>query len=230
MIELEARLRVLLVEDCADDAELIERTLRESDFSIDVRVVTGEADFRASLAEFSPELVLSDWALPGFSGAAAVAIAHAWDQNVPCILVSGTLGEELVVEALRSGATDYVLKQRLEALAPAIRRALAEVAERREQARLTADLAATRARYFDLYDVAPVGYCTVSEQGRILEANLTAATLLGVVRGGLVDQPITRLILDADQDSYDVHSKQLFESGEPYSLELRMLKEDGTSF
>jgi len=230
MIELGARLRVLLVEDCADDAELIERSLRESDFSIDVRVVTGEADFRASLAEFSPELVLSDWALPGFSGAAAVAIAHAWDQNVPCILVSGTLGEELVVEALRSGATDYVLKQRLEALAPAIRRALAEVAERREQARLTADLAATRARYFDLYDVAPVGYCTVSEQGRILEANLTAATLLGVVRGGLVDQPITRLILDADQDSYDVHSKQLFESGEPYSLELRMLKEDGTSF
>jgi PAS domain S-box-containing protein len=229
VIEPAPPLRVLLVEDSADDAELIERTLREGDFSIDARLVADEAAFRTGLAEFSPDLVLSDWALPGFSGKAAVRIAREWDATVPCILVSGTLGEELVVQALRSGATDYVLKQRLEALAPAVRRALAEVAERREQARLTADLAATRARYFDLYDVAPVGYCTISEQGRILEANLTAATLLGVVRGGLVNQPIRRLIINADQDIYFLHTKQLFESGQPYSLELRMLKQGATS-
>ena len=261
-MEQPAPLRILLVEDSSDDAELIARTLRQDGFSIDARVVAGEAAFRASLAEFSPQLVLSDWALPGFSGKAAVRIAREWDATVPCILVSGTLGEELVVQALRSGATDYVLKQRLEALAPAVRRALAEVAERREQARLTTDLAAAqdamrrsleahqvelerqneelrraqaeldaaRARYFDLYDLAPVGYCTLSKQGLILETNLTAASLLGVGRGELVDQPIRRFILTADQDLYDVHTQQLFESGEPDSLELRMLKKDGNSF
>jgi PAS domain S-box-containing protein len=75
-----------------------------------------------------------------------------------------------------------------------------------------------------------VGYCTLSEQGLILEANLTAATLLGLARGALVKQPISRFILDADEDIYYLHRKQLFEFGEPQSLELRMLKKDGTAF
>jgi PAS domain S-box-containing protein len=138
-------LRVLVVEDSADDAELATRALRDGGLVVAARIVATAPELRAVLPEFAPELILSDWALPGFSGAAAVAIAHAWDSNVPCILVSGTLGEELVVEALHTGATDYVLKQRLEALVPAVRRALAEAAERREHARLEAELAATQA-------------------------------------------------------------------------------------
>ena len=145
MTDPAAPLRTLLVEDSADDAELIVRRLREGGLAIEVQVVADEGELRAALAAFSPELILSDWALPGFSGADAVAITYAWDPAVPCILVSGTLGEELVVEALHSGATDYVLKQRLEALVPAVRRALAEAAERRDRARLEAELAATQA-------------------------------------------------------------------------------------
>jgi diguanylate cyclase (GGDEF)-like protein/PAS domain S-box-containing protein len=99
-----------------------------------------------------------------------------------------------------------------------------------ELRRTQTELDAARERYFDLYDLAPVGYCTLSAEGRFLEANLTAATLLGVVRGALVKQPISRFILKADQDSYYLHQKQLFESGEPQSLELRMRKKDGTPF
>ena len=71
-----------------------------------------------------------------------------------------------------------------------------------------AELEASRECYFDLYDLAPVGYCTLSEKGLILEANLTAATLLGVARGTLVKQPITRFILKEDQDVYYLHRKQ----------------------
>ncbi len=89
------------------------------------------------------------------------------------------------------------------------------------------DLDAARARYFDLYDLAPVSYVTVSEQGLILEANLTATTLLGVARGALVTQPITRFILQADQDIYYQHRKQLFETGAAQAFELRMVKKDG---
>jgi PAS domain S-box-containing protein len=138
-------LRVLLVEDSADDAELVQRTLHEGGIAFEARLVASEAGFRRELEAFRPELVLADWALPGFSGGAAVAIAHAWDPAVPCILISGMLGEELVVEALRSGATDYVLKQRLAALVPAVRRAVAEGAARREHARLEDELAGTQA-------------------------------------------------------------------------------------
>jgi PAS domain-containing protein len=71
-----------------------------------------------------------------------------------------------------------------------------------ELRRAQAELEAARARYFDLYDLAPVGYCTLSEQGLILETNLTAATLLGVARGALVQQPISRFIFPEDQDLY----------------------------
>ena len=91
-------------------------------------------------------------------------------------------------------------------------------------------LEASRARYFDLYDLAPVGYFTLSEQGLILEANLTAAVLLGVARGALAKQPLTRFIVPEDQDIYYRHRKQLFETGAPQGCELRMLRADAPPF
>jgi PAS domain S-box-containing protein len=92
------------------------------------------------------------------------------------------------------------------------------------------ELDASRARYFDLYDLAPVGYCTISEKGLILEANLTAATLLNTTRKELVNHPISRFILKEDQDIYYLHRKQVFETGEPQACELRMMKNDSTLF
>jgi PAS domain S-box-containing protein len=85
-------------------------------------------------------------------------------------------------------------------------------------------------RYFNLYDLAPVGYCTLSEQGMILEANLTAAVLLDTARSALVKQPISRFILKEDQDIYYQHRKKLFETGEIQEWELRLLKADGSVF
>jgi PAS domain S-box-containing protein len=99
-----------------------------------------------------------------------------------------------------------------------------------ELRRAQAALDAARARYFDLYDLAPVGYCTISEKGLILEANLTAATLLGAARSALGKRPITRFILKEDQGLYYLHRKQLLETGEPQAFELRMVKKDETAF
>ena len=99
-----------------------------------------------------------------------------------------------------------------------------------ELRRTQAELEDTRARYFDLYDLAPEGFITINEQGLILEANLTAANLLGVNRGALANQPIFRLILKEDQDIYYLFRKQLMKSREPQACELRMVKQDGTVF
>ena len=98
-----------------------------------------------------------------------------------------------------------------------------------ELRRAQAELDAERSHYFDLYDLAPVGYLTVGEQGLIREANFTAAALLGVVRGALVNLPISRFILKEDQDIYYRHRKQLFETG-AHVCELRMLRRDGPHF
>ncbi len=99
-----------------------------------------------------------------------------------------------------------------------------------ELRRTQEELEASRARYFDLYDLAPVGYFTLSEQGLILEANLTAAKLLGVARGALVKQPLSRFILPEDQDIYYRHRKQLFETGAPQAWELRLVRKDAAPF
>jgi len=92
------------------------------------------------------------------------------------------------------------------------------------------ELEASRTRYVELYDLAPVGYCTVSEAGLIWQANFSAASLLGVARGVLVKQPLTRFIFKDDQDSYYLLRKRLIETGEPQWCDLRLLKNDGTLF
>ncbi len=92
------------------------------------------------------------------------------------------------------------------------------------------DLEASRARYFDLYDLAPVGYFTISEAGLTLEANLTAATMLSLARGAMLNQPLTRLILPEDRDICSQCLKLLFKTGAPQMCELRMVKKDSAPF
>ena len=141
-------------------------------------------------------------------------------------------------EALASQKAGETLEN-LETLSPELaRRALHELRvhqielemQNEELRRTQEELEVSRARYFDLYDLAPVGYFTLSEQGLILEANLTAAELLGVARGALVKQPLSRFILREDQDIYYLHRKALLETGTPQAWELRMLKKDAAPF
>lgn len=99
-----------------------------------------------------------------------------------------------------------------------------------ELKRVQEELEDARSRYFDLYDLAPVGYCTLSDRGLILEANLAAAALLGTARSSLSGNSLTRFIFTEDQDMYYLHRRKLFENGLPQATELRMVKNDGTVF
>lgn len=99
-----------------------------------------------------------------------------------------------------------------------------------ELRRAQAELEASRARYFELYDLAPVGYFTLSEQGLILEANLTGAGLLGLARRDLINQPISRYILADDQDVYYRYRRHLLETDTPGECDLRMLRADSAPF
>ncbi len=99
-----------------------------------------------------------------------------------------------------------------------------------ELRRAQAEIEASRERYCDLYDMAPVGYLTINEKGLILEANITAATLLGVARSALAKQPLTHFILPEDQDVFYLHRKNLPTTGAAHACELRMMKKDGTTF
>ena len=115
-----------MVEDDAADAELIKHALRKDGLAFTIeRVETGE-DYSRALRTNPPDVILSDYALPAFDGHAALSIAQKECPDVPFIFVTGTMGEEVAIETLKNGATDYVLKVRLTRLASAVERALRE--------------------------------------------------------------------------------------------------------
>ena len=129
-------LRVLIVEDSESDALLLLRALRQSGYEPASRRVESAAALTASLQEQEWDVVLSDFRLPQFNGLEALKLVQASGRDVPFILVSGVIGEETAVQAMKAGAHDYVLKDNLARLAPAIERELrdAEVRRQRRQA------------------------------------------------------------------------------------------------
>jgi diguanylate cyclase (GGDEF)-like protein len=129
--------RLLIVEDVATEAEIAVRRLKKAGLSCTWQRVETEPDFRQALRDFKPHLILSDFALPHFDGLSALASAAAEAPDVPFIFLSGTIGEERAIQALKNGAMDYVLKSNLERLAPAVTRALEDAIARR--ARRTAE-------------------------------------------------------------------------------------------
>jgi len=136
-------LHILMLEDVATDAELIERELEREGLDVDTRRVTTRDAFEQALDAFAPDLILADYSLPSFDGMAALELATEKRPHVPVVFVSGAIGEERAIETLKQGATDYVLKDQLSRLGPAVRRALREAEERR--ARREAEEALRRA-------------------------------------------------------------------------------------
>ena len=126
-------LRILLLEDDARDAELIQGLLEADQFVCDVTWVQTRAEFLTALANNELDLILADYRLPSFDGISALKLASSARPDLPFIFVSGTLGEELAIEALKMGATDYILKTGLSRLAPSVRRALRDSGDRAER-------------------------------------------------------------------------------------------------
>src|SRR5467141_5379522 len=152
-------LRVVMVEDVESDAELAERELKRAGLAVRAHRVQSEEDFRRELGQFQPHAILSDFNMPQFDGMSALRIARATVPDVPFIFVSGTLGENYAIQALKNGATDYVLKNNLVRLPPVIERAVSEAAaraERRREEQLLA-LEHTVVRHIASADSASIG-------------------------------------------------------------------------
>ena len=130
---MKSPLRILHLEDDPNDAALVQSILEADGIACAITRVDNQDDFVAALEHGGIDLILSDFSVPAFDGLSAIAVVRARWPDLPVILVSGTLGEERAIDALKSGATDYVLKERLARLVPAVRRAMLEVKERVER-------------------------------------------------------------------------------------------------
>jgi signal transduction histidine kinase len=150
-------LRILYLEDDPQDAELVQEALETAGIICQVTRVDTEADFIASLEQGGFALILADYALPSFDGLSALKIAQQKWAHVPFIFVSGTLGEEVAIEALKIGATDYVLKTLLSRIVPSVQRALRESQERMELSRAAVALRRSEAYLAEAQQLSHTG-------------------------------------------------------------------------
>jgi C4-dicarboxylate-specific signal transduction histidine kinase len=141
--DVKAKLRLLLIEDSDNDAEVVRRVLRRSGFDLQITRADDEAGVVQALAREELDLVISDYQLPSFDGLAALALVRAARPDLPFIVVSGRVGEDVAVDAVRRGANDYLLKQSLARLPLAVERELREADLRRERGRYREQLVVT---------------------------------------------------------------------------------------
>jgi PAS domain S-box-containing protein len=175
-------LRILILEDVPTDADLVEYELSEAGMAFTAKRVAAKAAYTRALEEYAPDLILSDYSLPSFDGLSALVHARGTCPEVPFIFVSGALGEEKAIELLKQGATDYVLKDRLSRLAPAVSRALQEVDERNERIRAEQALKESEIRYRTIFENTGTATVIVDEATVIVLANKEFERLSGCSR------------------------------------------------
>ncbi|MGC8722642.1 MAG: PAS domain S-box protein [Acidobacteriota bacterium] len=172
-------LRILLVEDVPTDAALVEREIRKEDLDFVSRRVETREEFLAALEEFEPDLILSDYNLPQFDGLSALRLAGERAPEVPFIIITGSLNEETAVECMKAGADDYILKDRLARLVPAIRGAMEKrrlLAERRQA---EVELRESEESYRLLFERNLAGVYRSTTDGRLLDCNDALAAIYG---------------------------------------------------
>ena len=220
--------QILILEDNASDAELERRELRKSGLESAVRVAADRTAYLQALDEFVPDLILADYSLPGFDGLTALAVARERFPDVPVVIVSGVIGEETAIDALKAGATDYVLKNRLFRLGPVARRALLEAEQRVGIRRAEDALRESEALLRALTDNSPDAIYVKDRESRWLMANpavlrivgKSAQEALGRTDLELYDDPeIGRAIVEND--------RRVMEGGVPGEFEETVDTPDG---
>jgi PAS domain S-box-containing protein len=219
----------LIVEDEARDAALIEHTLKEGGFDFLSRCVDTEPGFLRELEQFQPSVILSDHGLPSFDGFSALSLAQKKAPDVPFIFVTGSLGEEMTIKALKSGATDFVLKHRLGTLSPAIHRALRQAEFRLQRKQAEEALLSSEERYRSLVELSPDALF-VQIEDRIVFINSAGVKLFGAANPEqLIGRTLRDLVHPDFYRSVQGRVSSRREDGKPTPfLEQKMLRLDGT--
>ncbi|HEC19427.1 MAG TPA: EAL domain-containing protein [Gammaproteobacteria bacterium] len=177
-------LRVLLIEDSEDDAELTLRQLKKGGYEPIAKRVDTPESMRAALEMREWDIILSDYTMPEFSGPAALALLHSTGLDVPFIVISGAMGEESAVALMRAGAHDYIMKDNLARLIPAIERELREAEVRRARQRAEADLALAA----KVFESSVEGVLIADHEARILRINKAFTEITGYTEADVVGQ------------------------------------------
>ena len=191
------QLQVLMLEDEPADAEFAERELRKAGIVFAARRVDTHDGFVAALADFNPDIILADYKLPGFDGLTALRLAREMAPQIPFVFVSGAMGEEFAIETLHQGAADYVLKDRLAKLVPAVNRALLDAEERRRRKEAEEALRESEERFRNMAESAQDGIVIIAADGVISYWNAAAESMFGYSRDEAIGRELHLLLAPA---------------------------------
>jgi PAS domain S-box-containing protein len=203
------KLRILILQDVATDAELIKLALREANISFLSKQVKTREEFIRELHDFTPDIILSDYYLPSFVGLEALAIVKEESPNVPFILVTGALGEEHAVEILKKGAADYVLKDHLSRLPPVILRALREAQEKKTCKQAEEDMRKAARQWRATFDSINNGICLLDHERRILRCNIAMQKIIGKPFSEIIGHKIWTLLECVQEPQKNCPAKQI---------------------
>ena len=208
---MKAILRILNLEDSERDAELNEAMLAARWPQCHLVRVDNREDFLTALEESNLDLILCDYTMPSFDGLQALALAREKRPEVPFLFVSGTIGEDAAIEALKNGATDYVLKHRLMRLIPAVARALAEAEERAECQRAEEAMRQSEYKYRELYEcLSDAAFLADEQSGKIIDTNRQAESLLHCSRAEILGRKESQfLVMDKSQAGSETPSPMM---------------------
>ena len=221
-------IKILIAEDSTSDAELLLRALHRAGYSPEWQRVDTEEDFVAAL-HAGLDLVLSDYSMPQFTGLQALELVKARHPGIPFIIISGTIGEETAVESMRLGATDYLLKDRLGRLGPAIGRALELGRLRLEQRQNEEALRASELRYHTLFEYAPDGIVIADFSGHYLDANASACRMFGYTRTEFTGLHASDIVV-TEEARHITPALDQIKAGADYQREWLFRCKDGTTF
>lgn len=220
--------QILLLEDSRIDAELVRERLRDSGLRFQLEIAASRREFEGVVRTKQFDLILADHTLPDYDGRAALQLVRSLHLDTPFIFVSGTLGEELAVDMLKMGANDYVLKQRMDRLLPAVRDAVKLVEERRDKRRIESELKIVEQRYRQLVEDAPDGIFIADSEGALLDVNRSGCEMLGRCREQLLGQSATDLLRRSEIPRFEQLRAQMGDSGGLHSGEWELRHADGS--
>jgi two-component system, cell cycle sensor histidine kinase and response regulator CckA len=216
-------LRILLVEDDSQDTALVVRELRRAGFEPDWKRVDTKEDYLDSL-HAGLDIIISDYSLPQFGGVDALELLKESGLEIPFMIVSGTIGEETAVEAMKLGASDYLLKDRLARLGPAVRQALEQSRRRNQHKQAVEALQRTSKLLQTIFDSAPVAILGLDLQGRVIRWNAGAYRMFGWTEGEVIGRVCPTVPEDHLLQYLAMIERAAHEGGQTGMIDLRRKK------
>jgi PAS domain S-box-containing protein len=207
-------LRTLIVEDSENDAELLVRTLQRGGYEPAYQRVDTAQAMQAALEQSAWDVVISDYSMPSFSGIAALRLLQQHGIDIPFIMLSGVVGEEIAVTAMKAGAHDFVTKGNLVRLVPAIERELREAALRREHKRMERALRISQDQFLSFMEYTPLVCWIADEESRLRYANTGFSRLLGTVPDSLTGKNLAELFPPQHAAVYLANNQRVLDTGE----------------